>query len=183
MNFFKKVTLVFAALLLTLISVPQSKAQTYSNAAAVTMSFAVGSSLTVAASPSSIVFISTDSRHATASDAIAVTTTWNLAVGGGNVFTVAYFSSITAALNAGTLHIPASNVFASVNGGTAGACTIANANVLAAIGGGICPQIFGGIGVAAQGTSSDNILLSLSSTTDFPAASYTGTVTISAQAT
>jgi hypothetical protein len=183
MKFFKKATMVFAALLLSLFSVPQSKAQTSSNAAAVTMSFAVESSLTVAASPSSIVFNATDARHATASAPIAVTTSWNLAVGGGNIFTVAYFSTNTAALTNGTLNIPTSNILASINSGTATACTRADVNVAAANPGGICPEIFAGIGVSAQGTHSDNILLLLSSGTDFPVASYTGTITISAQAT
>jgi hypothetical protein len=183
MKFFKKSTLVFAALLLSLFSVPQSKAQTTSNTAAVTMSFAVESSLTVAASPSSIVFTPTDARHATASAPIAVTTSWNLAVGGGNVFTVAYFSTNTAALTDGTLNIPTSNVLASVNSGTAAACTRADVNVAAANPGGICPEIFAGIGVTAQGTHSDTILLSLSSGADIPAATYAGTITISAQAT
>src|ERR1700730_683831 len=183
MKFFKKSTLVFAALLLSLFSVPQSKAQTTSNAAAVTMSFAVGSSLTVAASPSSIIFSTTDSRNATASAPIAVTTTWNLAVGGGNIFTVAYFSNNTAALPTGTLNIAVGNVFASINGGTAAACTRADVNVAAANPGGICPEIFAGISVTAQGTHSDTILLSLSSGTDIPAATYAGTITISAQAT
>src|SRR6202030_2573363 len=131
MRFFTKATLVFAGLLLTLFSVPQSKAQTSSNAAAVTISFVVQRSLTVAASPSSIVFTPTDARHATASVPIAVTTSWNLAVGGGNIFTVAYFSTITAALTNGTLNIPTSNVFASINSGTATACTRADVNVAA----------------------------------------------------
>ena len=183
MKFFKKSTLVFAALLLSLFSVPQSKAQTSSNTAAVTMSFAVASSLTVAASPSSIVFTPTDARHATASAPIAVTTSWNLAVGGGNVFTVAYFSTNTAAMTDGTLNIPTSKVFASINSGTATVCTRVDVNVAAANPGGICPEIFAGIGVTAQGTHSDTILLSLSSGADFPAASYAGTITISAQAT
>jgi hypothetical protein len=180
---FKKVTLVAAALSLSLLSVPQSQAQTTSNSAAVTMTFAVNGSLTVAATPGSIVFTSTDSKHATASAPIAVVTSWNLAVGGGNVFTVAYFASITAALTDGVLNIPVSDVFASINSGTPGACTLANVNVAAGNPGAICPQIFGGIGVAAQGTHSDSILLSLSSPTAFPVANYAGTITISAQAT
>ena len=183
MKFFKKATVVFGALLLALISVPQSKAQTTSNAAAVALSFNVGSSLTVAASPSSIVFTSTDARHATAPGPITVTTSWNLLVGGGNVFTVAYFSSITGALTNGTLNIPASDVLASVNGDAAAACTRADVNVAAANPGAICPEIFAGIGVTSQGTSSNTILLSLSSGTDFPVANYMGTITISAQAT
>jgi hypothetical protein len=183
MKFFKKATFVLTALLLSLFSAPQSKAQTSSNAAAVTMSFAVESSLTVAASPSSIVFNPTDLRHATASAPIAVTTSWNLAVGGGNIFTVAYFSTNTAALTNGTLNIPTSNVLASINSGTATACTRADVNVAAGNPGGICPEIFAGIGVSAQGTHSDSILLLLSSGTDFPVANYTGTITISAQAT
>jgi hypothetical protein len=112
-----------------------------------------------------------------------VVTSWNLAVGGGNVFTVAYFATIAAALTDGTLNIPASDVFASINGGTAAACTLANVNVAAGNPGAICPQIFGGIGVTAQGSHSDSILLSLISPTDFPVTSYTGTITISAQAT
>ena len=179
----KTVILVAAALSLSGLFVPQSQAQTTSNAAAVTMTFAVNNSLTVAATPASIVFTATDSKHATASAPIAVVTSWNLATGGGNVFTVAYFASSTAALTDGVLNIPASDVFAAINGGTAGACTLSNVNVAAGNAGAICPQIYGGIGIAAQGTHSDNILLSLSSATDFPAASYAGTITISAQAT
>jgi hypothetical protein len=179
----KKVTFVIALLTLSLMSGPQSQAQTTSNAAAVTLTFAVNSSMTVAATPSSIVFTSTDSKNATASAAIAVVTSWNLAVGGGNVFTAAYFASIPAALTNGTLNIPASSVFGSVNGGAAGACTLANVNVAAANPGAICLQIFGGIGVAAQGTHSDSLLLLLTSPTAFAVASYSGIITISAQAT
>ena len=174
-----------AVVAMSLVSPAQSHAQTTSNAAAVSMTFAVASSLTVTATPSSIVFTRTNSRNATASAPITVVTSWNLAVGGGNVFTVAYFGTIAAALTDGTLNIPSSDVFASINGGTAAACTLANVNVAAANPGAICPQIFGGIGVTAQGTHSDSLLLSLSSTTAFPASTggYAGTITISAQAT
>jgi len=179
----KKVTFAIAVLTVSLLSLPQSQAQTTSNAAAVTMTFAVSSSMTVAATPGSIVFTPTDSKNATASASIAIVTSWNLAVGGGNVFTVAYFASIPAALTNGTLNIPASDVFASVNSGAAAACTLANVNVAAGNPGAICPQIFGGIGVAAQGTHSDSLLLSLTSPTAFAVASYAGTITISAQAT
>ena len=183
MQALRKVTFAIAVLTPSLLSVLQSQAQTTSNAAAVTMTFAVNSSLTVAATPSSIVFTPTDSKNATASAAIAIVTSWNLAVGGGNVFTVAYFASIPAALTNGTLNIPASSVFGSVNGGAAAACTLANVNVAAGNPGAICPQIFGGIGVAGQGTHSDSLLLSLTSPTAFAVASYAGTITISAQAT
>src|SRR6202171_4795529 len=93
-----------AVLMLSLLSGPQLQAQTTSNAAAVSMTFAVNSSMTVTATPGSIVFTSTDSKHATASAPIAVVTSWNLATGGGNVFTVAYFASITAALTDGVLN-------------------------------------------------------------------------------
>jgi hypothetical protein len=180
---FRKVTLVIAALTLSLVFAAESQAQTTSNAAAVTMTFAVASSLTVAATPGSIVFTRTNSKNATASASIAVVTSWNLAVGGGNVFTVAYFGTIAAALTDGAVNIPSSDVFASINGGTASACTLANVNVAAANPGAICPQIFGGIGVTAQGSHSDSILLSLTSPTDFPVTNYAGTITISAQAT
>jgi hypothetical protein len=181
----KKLAFFIAALALSILSVANSKAQTTSNAAAVTLTFAVNSSLTVAATPGSIVFTSTDSKHATASAPITVVTTWNLATGGGNVFTVAYFSSIPAALTDGTLNIPASDVFASINSGTTAACTLANVNVAAGNPGAICPQIFGGIGITAQGTHTDSLLLSLASATAFPASAggYAGTITISAQAT
>jgi hypothetical protein len=183
LKFFGKVTLVIGALTLNLMSAAESQAQTTSNAAAVAMTFAVASSLTVTATPGSIVFTPTDSKNATASASIAIVTSWNLAVGGGNVFTVAYFASIPAALTNGTLNIPASDVFASVNGGAAAACTLANVNVAAGNPGAICPQIFGGIGVSAQGSHSDSILLSLTSPTVFAVANYAGTITISAQAT
>jgi len=182
---FKKSTFGIAVITLSFLSVPKSQAQTASNAAAVTMTFAVNSSLTVTATPGSIVFTTTDSKDAAASGPIAVVTSWNLAVGGGNVFTVAYFASIAAALTDGTHDIPASDVFASINGAPAAACTLANVNVAAANPGAICPQIFGGIGVTAQGTHSDSLLLSLTSATAFPvsASGYAGTITISAQAT
>jgi hypothetical protein len=183
LKFFRKVIIGLGAFILNLMSVAQSQAQTTSNAAAVAMTFSVASSLTVTATPGSIVFTRTNSRNAAASAPIAVVTSWNLAVGGGNVFTVAYFATIAAALTDGTLNIPASDVFASINGGTAAACTLANVNVGAANPGAICPQIFGGIGVTAQGSHSDSILLSLASPTDFPVTSYAGTITISAQAT
>lgn len=183
MKYLKKVTFAIAVLTLSLLSVPQSQAQTTSNAAAVTMTFAVNSSMTVAATPGSIVFTPTDPKNATASAPIAIVTSWNLAVGGGNVFTAAYFASIPAALTNGTLNIPVSDVFGSVNGGVAGACTLTNVNVGAANAGAICPQIFGGIGVAAQGTHSDSLVLSLTSPTAFAVANYAGTITISAQAT
>ena len=183
MKFLRKVTFAIAVLTVSLLSLPQSRAQTTSNAAAVAMTFAVAGSMTVTATPGSIVFTPTDSKNATASASIAIVTSWNLAVGGGNVFTVAYFASIPAALTNGTLNIPASDVFASVNGGAATACTLANVNVAAGNPGAICPQIFGGIGVAAQGTHSDSLLLSLTSPTAFAVANYAGTITISAQAT
>jgi hypothetical protein len=183
LKLFRRVILVIAIVTLRLTSAPESQAQTTSNAAAVSMTFAVASSLTVAATPASIVFTRTNSRNATASAPIAVVTSWNLAVGGGNVFTVAYFATIAAALTDGTLNIPSSDVFASINGGIAAACTLANVNVAAANPGAICPQIFGGIGVTAQGSHSDSILLSLASLTDFHVTSYAGTITISAQAT
>jgi hypothetical protein len=183
LKFSKNVSLIIGALALNLMPVPQSQAQTTSNAAAVAMTFAVASSLTVTATPGSIVFTLANPRNATASAPISVVTSWNLAVGGGNVFTVAYFGSITAALTDGTLNIPSSDVFASINGGAAAACTLANVNVAAGNPGAICPQIFGGIGVTAQGSHSDSILLSLISTANFPVTSYAGTITISAQAT
>jgi hypothetical protein len=183
LKFLRKIALVIAALTLSLMSAVQSQAQTASNAAAVSLTFAVASSLTVTATPGSIVFTRTSLRNATASAAIAVVTSWNLTVGGGNVFTVAYFGTIAAAMTDGTLNIPSSDVFASINGGTAAACTLANVNVAAGNPGAICPQIYGGIGIASQGSHSDTILLSLTSPTDFPVTSYTGTITISAQAT
>jgi len=181
----KATAFVIAVLTLSLLSVPKGQAQTTSNAAAVTMTFAVNSSLTVAATPGSIVFTATDPKNAAASAPISIVTSWSLAVGGGNVFTVAYFASIPAALTDGTHNIPASDVFASINGGAAAACTLANVNVAAGNPGAICPQIFGGIGVTAQGTHSDSLLLSLTSSTAFPASTtgYAGTITISAQAT
>ena len=183
MTFFRNVTLIIGALTMNLVSVTPLQAQTASNAAAVAMTFTVASSLTVTATPGSIVFTLTNPKNATASAPIAVVTSWNLAVGGGNIFTVAYFGSITAALTDGTLNIPSSDVFASINGGAASACTMANVNVAAGNPGAICPQIYGGIGVTAQGSHTDSILLSLTSPTNFPVTSYAGIITISAQAT
>src|SRR4029077_1657753 len=163
LKFLRKVTFAIAVLTVSLLSLPQARTPEPSNPAGVAMTFAVAGSMTVTATPGSIVFTPTDSKNATASASIAIVTSWNLAVGGGNVFTVAYFASIPAALTNGTLNIPASDVFASVNGGAATACTLANVNVAAGNPGAICPQIYGGIGVTSSGTHSDSLLLSLTS--------------------
>lgn len=179
-----KISFVIAAVALSFLSVSQSHAQTSSNAAAVTMTFPVNSSLTVAATPGSITFTSIDAKDATASGPISVVTTWNLTAGVHNVFTAAYFASATAALTDGTINIPTSDVFASIDSGTAAACTLTNVNVPASLTGATCPQVFQGTDVTAQGTSTDTVLLSLTSPTNFAAsAGYAGTITISAQAT
>src|SRR4029077_15787722 len=158
LKFLRKVTFAIAVLTVSLLSLPQSRAQTTSNAAAVAMTFAVAGSMTVTATPGSIVFTPTDSKNATASASIAIVTSWNLAVGGGNVFTVAFFASIPPALTTATLNIPASDVFASVNGGAATACTLANVNVAAGNPGAICPQIYGGVWVSPFGAPSSTRL-------------------------
>jgi hypothetical protein len=181
---FQKVSFVIAALTLSFVSVPQSKAQTASNAAAVTVEFDLESTLTVAASPGDITFASTDARHATSSGPISVVTSWNLTAGGVNITTAAYFASAAAALSDGVLNIPASDVFASIGGGTATACTATNTNVPAATAGATCPAVFVGTDVEAQGTDTHTLRLSLTSPTDIPAsAGYAGTITISAQTT
>ena len=182
---FKQAIFVAAALLVSIPFVPQAKAQTASNQAAVTMTFNVNSSLTVAATPATLAFTQTDARDATAAGPISVVTSWNLTAGGVTVFTDAYFSSIPAALTDGTLNIPTSDIFASINGGTAAACTLTDANVPAALAGATCPQVFTAAAVAAVGTHTDTILFSLVSPTDFQAstAGYAGTLTISAQTT
>jgi hypothetical protein len=86
-------------------------------------------------------------------------------------------------LTDGTANIPASSVFASINGGAASACTLTNVNVAAAHAGSTCPTIYTANGIAAQGNHSDTLLLSLSSGTAFLATAYAGTITISASAT
>ena len=165
---FKILTFVIAVLALILLSAPQSKAQTTSNAAAVSMTFAVNSSMTVTATPGSIVFTSTDSR---ACHGFRSNRGGNQLepCGGrrkrihGRLLRKHYrcfdgrhpeYSQPAMCLHRSTAVPPL-------------ACTMANVNVAAGNPGAICPQIFGGIGVTAQGTHSDNLLLSLTSPTAF----------------
>ncbi len=179
-----RIARVSLALMLAILPFSQfTPAQTASNAAAVSLSFTVNGSLTVAATPGAITFTPTDASHATASGPISVTTSWNLQGSGSSIWTVAYFSSSTAALTDGTANIPASSVFASINGGAASACTLTNVNVAAAKSGATCPTIFTANGIAAQGTNTGSLLLSLSSPSQFLATTYNGVITISASAT
>jgi hypothetical protein len=148
------------------------------------MSFNATDAVTVTASPATITFTSTDSEHATVSGPITIVTTWNLVAAGESIYTDAYFTSPTAALTGTNSNvIPASDLFASIDGRAASACNQTDPNVTAAVAGATCSPVFFEAGILQTGTNTDTIVLSIVSGTAIPADSYTGTFTISSQTT
>jgi hypothetical protein len=184
-----------AALFLAIIAVfaVSANAQSIVSATSSTsLSLTIAESLTVAATPSSINFTGYNAvaGTATASSPISVVTTGNLASGHAWLVTWGYLGSTTAAL-AGPSNIPASDVFSSINGAAALACTY-NANssaqyVSGVVSGATCPGVNGPIGgqqnpPAGAYTQTDTVALTLSGASALAPGTYTGTITFVAAA-
>ncbi len=171
--------------------VPQGAfAQITSNSASVSLTATMSESLTISATPSSVTFALTPGGTSTASAPIAITTTWNTSTVEGNLALDAYFSSATAALSyAGTpvVNIPSSAVYGQVVTGlpTSYTAFTQTGHVTAATASATL-ELFNVTLSAANraGTRSDNLGLeiNLSSLAQIPAATYTGTLVLQAQA-
>src|SRR6266853_4350124 len=146
----------------------------------VTLSLTVSESLSVSATPANITF-TYNAGAATASGPISVTTSWN-GTSRTSISTVAWFATGGSALS-GPSAIPPSDVFASINGGTATACTQATPSPVTAIGltGQFCPLVFTQNLPPQVGTHTDSILLSLAGLPALAAGTYTGTLNIESQ--
>lgn len=176
------VTLFMLLFVMRLAAPYAAAAQVTSNVATVGLSMTVGESITVSGTPVSITF-NPAGNGATASGPITVNTAYNFSQA-RRIWVVAYFTTATAALTNGTFNIPSSQVFGSVDGGTAAACNQTEANVAGspAVAGAMCPDI-GTLNPAASGTGSlpsHSLALSLTGG-PFPAGNYTGVLSVVAQ--
>ena len=162
--------------------------QITSTAQSVSLTATLAESLTVSATPSSVTFTLVSGGSASGSSAVAILTKWVLLPTRSNLVLDGYFASAAAALTdgAGTPHnIPTSAVFGTVPTGSPTSPTAFTATAaLGPAGAGLTlftlPLTVANYG----GTRTDNLTLSinLSSVPALPAATYTGTLILQAQA-
>jgi hypothetical protein len=158
-----------------------------SSTASVTLNATLGETLTVAATPSTVNFALVSGGTALGSVPVAITTTWVLAVGRANVILDAYFGTPTAALTfAGppVANIPTSAVLGEdLLGSPTTYTAFTQTNALGSAGTGL--QIFS-VPLTALNRAAvrvDSLLLEIdTSGLVLPAATYTGTMTLQAQA-
>jgi hypothetical protein len=158
-----------------------------SSTASVTLNATLGEALTVGATPNTVNFALVNNGTAPGSVPVVITTSWVLAAGRANVVLDGYFSSTTAALTTGgatPANIPTSAVLGEDLLGTPTAFTaFTQTGVVGTAGAGL--EIFT-VPLTALNRAAirvDNLLLEINTTgLVLPAATYTGTLTLQAQA-
>jgi hypothetical protein len=157
-------------------------AQVNSNTQSITLNATLGETLTIAASPATVSFTLVAGGTAVGTPTVNVTTTWVLGSRTA-VNLYGYFASTTAALTGTGGNIPTSEVLGSVNSGAYNAFT--GTVALGTAGAGL--DLFTQTITAANksGNRSDTLTLEINLTAQpqLPAGSYTGTLTLQAQAT
>jgi hypothetical protein len=182
MNGINKLRMMLGTLGLAVIMSQASNAQALnSNTATVNLNAVLAESLTVSASPATVNFTLAASGTSNGSAPVAITTTWTLGKTRTSMKLFAYFSSTTALTDGAGDNIPTSSVLGSINAGAFAPFT-----------GGTGPfgvnsiQVFSQVVGAAgtfNSTHSDNVALQINTTgLALPAATYTGTLNIQAQA-
>ena len=173
-----------AAIVLTLMAIGWSgvaEAQLNSNSATVNLTATLPESLTISATPASVNFTLAASGTAAGSAQISVTTAWALLATRSSVTLYAFASSATAALTDGSGHnIPAANLTGSPNGGAFSSFT-GNSP----FGTGTSLTIFTQAITTSNlnTTRTDTLNLNINTTgLSLPVATYTGVLTIRAQA-
>lgn len=161
--------------------------QLNSTAASVTLTATLAESVTVAATPGTVTFNLVAGGTATGSAPVAITTTWVLASGRANVVLDGYFSSATGALSGGTptVYIPTSEVFGQMTTGTPTSYTaFTQTAALGPSGAGLTlfTQALTGSNRSSSRTDNLSLQINLSAQTQLPAATYTGTLYLQAQA-
>jgi hypothetical protein len=149
----------------------------------VPLSMTIAESLTVSVTGGPVVFTYNSAAHtATAGAPLSVVTSWQLGNTRAVVQTTAWADDGPVALTDGTDTIPTSALFASVDSGTATACTGNSLNGLG-LATSTCPTVYSVAitGANRAGTHTDSLLLSLSGlSATLPAGSYTGQLDIQA---
>jgi hypothetical protein len=190
MRLSKKSWIVLSAFVLAFIFVPASHAQLNSNTATVNLNAVLSESLTVVAGPGTVNFTPLAPTGTTNGvPNVSITTTWVLAKSGASARTTlklfAGFTSAVALTDGALDNIPTANVLGSVNAGPYSAFTGAGGTALTVNGNAVTVFTLG-LGGAGTFNSSRTDTLGLQINTTgltLPAATYTGTLTIQAQAT
>jgi hypothetical protein len=179
-----RIPLVVAALCLAPLA---GFGQLNSSTSSVTLTATLNETLTVAATPSAVTFTLVPGGIAAGSVPVAITTTWVLGAGRANVVLDAYFATASAALSGGTpvVNIPSSEVFGTVpTGSPTTATAFTQTAVLGPAGAGLTlfSQALTSSNRSANRTDNLSLEINLTSQPQLPAATYTGTLSIQAQA-
>ena len=172
--------MVVGALALIVVLSPAAHAQLNSGASNVTLNATLAESLTVSSSAATLTVPIVPNGTGAASPALTITSTWVLAKTRTSVRLFAYFASAAAAMSDGAgSNIPTTAVLGSVNAGAYGPFTNVGPFTNNSI------QMFSLTGgtLTFNGTRSDTLNLEINSTgLGLPAAAYTGTLSLQAQA-
>jgi hypothetical protein len=169
-------------------SSPAAFSQLNSNSVNITLNAVLGETLTVAATPTTVNFALVSGGTATGSSAVAITTTWVLAGGRANVVLDGYFASASAALTfAGppVSNIPTSSVLGLVPTGTPTTYTaFTQTAALGTAGAGLTlfTQALTSLNRSSARTDNLSLEINLSAIPLLSAGTYTGTLTLQAQA-
>jgi len=176
--------LATAMLCLLVIGQKYAPAQVVSNPGNVVLNAAVQDSIAISVSAPSVGFSLVPGTGPTAgAPTVTVTTNWKLKPGGSPVLSLyGFFSSSTAALTNGPNNIPSANVLAGVNGGAPAGFTQTGP-----FGAGAASlQIYSLVitGVNKNGTRNDtlDLYINLTSQPNLPPGTYTGILSLQAQA-
>jgi hypothetical protein len=190
MRFSQKSWIVLSVFVLAFAFVPASHAQLNSNTATVALNAVMAESLTVSAPVGTVNFTPLNPNGITAGSAsVVITTTWALAKAGvnarNNLKLYAGFTSKVALTDGAGDNIPTANVLGQLGVGAFNPFTGAGGTALTVNNNAL--QIFalalGGAGTF-NGTRNDTLNMEINTGgLALPAATYTGTLTIQAQAT
>lgn len=179
--FRRSAALIVSLCLITFLVPRAGLAQVNSNTSNIVLSAPLLESITVAGTPSTVTFALAGSGTASGSTAVSITTVWVLTAARTNIKLYGYFSSASAALTDGSGHnIPSSAVSGSVNSGSFTAFT---SNTPYSTGSGL--QLFSQnvSGVTLNSNRTDSLALQIDTVgLNLPAATYTGTLVLEAQA-
>jgi hypothetical protein len=162
--------------------------QLNSTAASVALTATLAESVTVSVTPGTVSFNLVPGGTAVGNAPVAITTTWVLATGRANVVLDGYFATASAALTTAgppVVNIPSSSVFGQMTTGTPTSYTaFTQTAALGPTAGGLTlfTQALSALNRASTRTDNLSLEINLSSQPQAPAATYTGTLYIQAQA-
>jgi hypothetical protein len=185
----KKTALIACALMIPVMQFTAHAASLNSNSPTVALSATLAESLTVSSTVSSVTFTMTNGTTVAGSAAVPITTTWVLLPSRTSVKLYGFFASSTAALTDGYStpdNIPSADVLGQVTTGvpttytafsqTASGFGAASASLL------LVNQTISSGSANFVGNRTDNLALEIATPASLPAGTYTGTLTLQAQA-